>query len=164
MTTLDTQPETQARFLRILSEEAEQAASLLQLLEQEFQLLNATPGDALKKLLEQKKAHLKTIEQTATAHHRFLKQQGLSGDRRGTESYLAACPDNTALPALWQRYLKLLQSCQNQNEINGGAVAVNQRQVNQALNLLLDLGDINKTYGRSGESLPSRPSKTLGKA
>ena len=164
MTTPDTQPEAQARFLRILNDEAEQAAGLLELLEQEFELLASAPGDALEKLLELKKARLKTIEQTADAHHRFLQQQGLSGDRRGTESYLAACPDNATLHEHWRRYLTLLQSCQNQNAINGGAVAVNQRQVNQALNLLLDLGNVNKTYGRSGESLPSRPSKTLGKA
>ncbi len=164
MTSPDTHPEAQARFLRILNHTTEQVGILLELLKQEFELLKSSPGDALEALLARKKQQLKTVEQSVATHHQFLKQQGLSSDRRGTESYLEACSDNTSLLETWQRYLELLQACQEQNEINGGAVAANQRQVNQALNLLLDLGDINKTYGRSGESRPSRPSKTLGKA
>jgi flagella synthesis protein FlgN len=164
LTSLDTRPEAQARFLRVLNHESEQVGILLELLKQEFELLKSSPGDALEALLSNKKQQLKKVEQSVAAHRQFLKQQGLSNDRQGTESYLEACPDNTALQQTWRHYQELLQACQDQNEINGGTVAANQRQVNQALNLLLDLGDINKTYGRSGESRPSRPSKTLGKA
>ncbi len=161
---MDTRPEAQTQFLRILNQETEQAGILLELLKQEFELLKASPGDALDALLASKKQQLKSVEKSVVAHRQFLRQQGLSNDRQGTESYLEACSDNPSLQQTWQRYLELLQACQEQNEINGATVAANQRQVNQALNLLLDLGDINKTYGRSGESRPSRPSKTLGKA
>lgn len=161
---MDTQPAKQALFLRILKQENEQAESLLDLLEQEFELLKSAPGKSLETLLAQKKQQLKTVEQSVLAHHQFLQQQGLSADRRGTESYLEACRDYPSLATTWQRHLELLRACRKQNEINGGAVALNQRQVNQALNLLLGLGESNKTYGRSGESRPARPSKTLGKA
>jgi flagella synthesis protein FlgN len=164
LTVIDTHPDTQTHFLRILNHENEQAQQLLELLEQEFQLLKSAPGKSLEALLAQKKQQLKRVEQSVIAHQQFLKQQGLPNNRQGTESYLEACRDNTSLSMTWQRHLDLLQACQNQNEINGGAVAANQRQVNQALNLLLGLSDSNKTYGRSGESRPSRPSNTLGKA
>ncbi len=164
MSTLDTRAESQEQFLRILHQESEQAQTLLDLLEQEYALLNSAPGGSLEALLNRKKQQLQQVEQSASAHHRFLRAQGLSSDRRGTETYLTACGDNPSLAAAWQRYLALIQKCQQQNEINGGAVAANQRQVNQALNLLLGLGDGDKTYGRSGESQPGRPSKTLGKA
>lgn len=160
---MDLRQESQNRFLHILNSENEQAKTLLDILEQEFLLLKANPGVELKKLLAQKTAQLKVVEKHAAAHHRFLQQQGLSSDRQGTESYLEGCGDNATLSAAWQRYRELLQACQRQNQINGGAVTLNQRQVNQALTLLLNLGD-NKTYGRSGESRPGRPSKILGKA
>jgi len=164
LSTPDNRPETQDQLLRILDHESAQAQALLDLLEEEYRLLSRAPGDSLEALLNRKKQQLKQVEQSASAHHQFLRAQGLSADRRGTEAYLEACGDSPSLQAGWQRYLALIQQCQKQNEINGGAVAVNQRQVNQALNLLLGLGDGNKTYGRSGESQPARPSKTLGKA
>jgi flagellar biosynthesis/type III secretory pathway chaperone len=164
LSTLDTSPQAQALFLEILTREVAQTSTLHDLLQQEFELLKSNPGKALEALLGQKSTQLKQVEQRVLAHHRFLQQQGLPSDRQGTEYYLAQCPDNLALNDTWQQYQALLQACSKQNEINGGAVALNQRQVNQALTLLLGMGDSQKTYGRSGESRPTRPSKTLGKA
>lgn len=164
MNAIDTSAQTQQRLLHILQQEKEQTRLLLDLLEQEFQLLKSNPGKALEELLARKRQQLKQVEQSTSAHHRFLQQQGLASNRGGTERYLEQCRDNPSLQAAWGDYLELLQACRKQNETNGGAVALNQRQVNQALNLLLGLGEGNKTYGRSGESRPSRPSSTLGKA
>jgi flagellar biosynthesis/type III secretory pathway chaperone len=164
LTTLDTNPQTQNHFLRILHQETAQAKQLLDLLEQEFHLLKANPGEALQSLLVEKRAQLTKVEQCVTAHHHFLQLQGLSPDRRGTEAYLDQCGEKSSLSAAWTAYLEMAQACKRQNDINGGAVTLNQRQVNQALALLLGLGEGNKTYGPSGESRPVRPSKTLGKA
>lgn len=164
MNTVDTSHQAQALFLSILEQEVEQATRLLGLLQQEFELLKANPGKELESLLVQKGDQLKQVEQSVLAHHRFLQQQGLSSDRQGTEQYLGLCPDNTALTGAWEQHWDLLQACSRQNEINGGAVALNQRQVNQALTLLLGMGEGQKTYGRSGESHSARPSKILGKA
>lgn len=164
MNPLDTSPEAQALFLGILQREVEQAGILHELLQQEFELLKSNPGQELQSLLAQKSAQLKQVEQSVSAHHRFLQAQGLSSDRQGTEEYIGHCPDNSVLAAAWQQHQALLQACSKQNEINGGAVALNQRQINQALNLLLGMSESQKTYGRSGEPRPARPSKTLGKA
>ena len=164
MTALDTSQEAQTLFLGILQREAEQTGILHDLLLREFELLKSNPGQELQDLLAQKSEQLKQVEQSVSAHHRFLQGQGLSSDREGTERYISHCQDNPALTAAWKVQQELLTACSKQNEINGGAVALNQRQVNQALNLLLGMGDSQKTYGRSGESKPARPSKTLGKA
>ncbi len=164
MSAPDTSQQAQTLFLGILGRELEQTRVLHELLQQEFQLLKSNPGKELEDLLAQKSAQLKQVEQCVSAHHRFLQQQGLPSDRQGTEHYIGQCPDNAGLSRAWQQQQELLQACSKQNEINGGAVALNQRQVNQALTLLLGLGDSQKTYGRSGESRPARPSKSLGKA
>lgn len=151
-------------FAAILNNEIGQVQSLLELLEREYQLLLSSPSKALETLLADKQRLLTLVEQGVAAHNRFLLQQGYSADRAGTESYLHACGDNRELLAQWNRYLELVEACRSQNEINGGAVALNQRQVSLALNILLGIGDGNKTYGRSGQSRSTSTPNSLGKA
>ncbi|MEJ2590466.1 MAG: flagellar protein FlgN [Candidatus Thiodiazotropha sp.] len=155
---------TQTAFAAILDNGIGQAQALLALLEQEYQLLLSPPSKALETLLTEKQRLLKRVEQGVVAHNRFLQQQGLSADRHGTESYLDTLDDSRELQAAWNRYLDLAAACRRQNEINGGAVELNQRQVSQALNILLGVNDGNKTYGRSGQSRPTNASNSLGKA
>jgi flagellar biosynthesis protein FlgN len=155
---------TESAFSGILNTEIEQAQRLLDLLEQEYQLLLSSPSTALETLLTEKKRLLRSVEQSVAAHHRFLQQQGFGADGQGTEAYLGASDGDPELTQTWRRYIELVEACRKQNEINGGAVALNQRQANQALHILLGISDGNKTYGRSGQSKPSNPSKSLGKA
>jgi flagellar biosynthesis protein FlgN len=155
---------TDSAFAGILNDEIEQAQRLLDLLEQEYQLLLSSPSTALETLLSEKERLLQSVEQSVAAHHRFLQAQGLSPDRLGTESYLSASHDDHGLEERWNRYIELVEACRKQNEINGGAVELNQRQVNQALSILLGISDGNKTYGRSGQSRPTNTSNSLGKA
>ncbi|MCU7806709.1 MAG: flagellar protein FlgN [Candidatus Thiodiazotropha sp. (ex Semelilucina semeliformis)] len=158
---MDANPEAQSAFIDLLRLEIEQTQRLLDLLQQEYQLLQAAPSEALKKLQTEKKIQLEAVEKSATKHRQFLLKQGLTADRQGTETFI---DDNTELLGAWKQYLTLLEKCQKQNDINGGAVELNQRQVNQALSILLGMGNANKTYGPSGESRPTNPSKSLGKA
>jgi flagellar biosynthesis/type III secretory pathway chaperone len=151
----------QNAFLNLLKLECEQTQSLLNLLEREHELLRARPSEALTKLQAEKKELLKRVETSAIQHRQFLIQQGLSADRSGTESFIE---EDALLQAQWKAYLVLLEKCQKQNEINGGAVELNQRHVNQALNILLGMGNSQKTYGPSGEARPTNASKSLGKA
>lgn len=162
---MDKSSTAQSAFAGILSTEIEQAQSLLDLLEREYQLLRSSPSKDLEAIQTEKKRLLKMVEASTVAHHRFLQQQGLTADRQGTESYLReGCGQNPQLVRNWEHYVILLEASRKQNEINGGAVALNQRQVSQALNILLGINDGNKTYGKSGESRPTNPSKSLGKA
>jgi flagellar biosynthesis protein FlgN len=155
---------TRSAFAAILNNEVGQAQILLDLLEREYALLCASPSKALDALLAEKQRLLVLVEQGVAAHNRFLQQQGYSADRRGTEAYLHTCDDKRELLAQWNRHLELVEACRKQNEINGGAVALNQRQVSLALNILLGVGEANKTYGRSGQSRPTNIPNSLGKA
>lgn len=151
----------QNAFLNLLKLESEQTQALLNLLEREHELLRASPSETLSKLQAEKRELLKRVENSAIQHRQFLIQQGLSADRNGTETFIQ---DHAPLQAQWKTYLVLLEKCQKQNEINGGAVKLNQRHVNQALNILLGMGNSQKTYGPSGEARPTNTSKSLGKA
>lgn len=151
-------------FLGILQNEIEQAQQLLDLLRKEYALLQKGSAENLQDLLEQKKQQLKKVEAAVATHNHFLEQQGLSVDRRGTETYIQGCIDNEPLNQAWQQFSLLLQACHKQNETNGGAVQLNQRHVTQTLDILRGLSQGDKTYGPSGESKPNTTSKSLGKA
>ncbi|MCU7907059.1 MAG: flagellar protein FlgN [Candidatus Thiodiazotropha sp. (ex Epidulcina cf. delphinae)] len=156
--------EAQATFSRILDSEIEQTQHLLDLLRKEYELLQSASSQSLQDLIGKKKLQLETVESSVTAHNRFLDQQGFSSDRRGTEAFLQACGNNARPAEKWHRLVSLLEACHKQNEINGGAVQLNQRHVTQALDILRGISERDKTYGPSGESKPTTTSKSLGKA
>jgi flagellar biosynthesis/type III secretory pathway chaperone len=161
---MDINTDSQAEFIRILNLEIEQAQRLLGLLEQEYQLLQTAPAKPLENLLSEKRQQLKIVEESVAEHHRFLRRQDLSCDRAGTLAFIEADTGNPLLAETWQRFESLLAACQKQNQINGGAVTLNQRQTKQMLDILLGISTSNKTYSRSGESRSVNGSNSLGKA
>ncbi|MCU7893432.1 MAG: flagellar protein FlgN [Candidatus Thiodiazotropha sp. (ex Ustalcina ferruginea)] len=156
--------ETQQTFFQILKTETVQTQSLLDLLRMEYEMLQSSSSQALQDLLEKKKQQLISVETVVTTHNQFLEQQGLSIDKQGTDTFLHQCNDNEQLLDMWHRLTSLLEACRSQNEINGGAVQLNQRHVSQALDILRGISERDKTYGPSGESRPNSTSKSLGKA
>jgi flagellar biosynthesis/type III secretory pathway chaperone len=151
-------------FIEIVQNEIEQSQRLLDLLRTEYTLLQKGSPQALQQLTEEKKQQLKQVETAVLNHNHFLKQQGYSPDREGTEAYLKQSGDNDRTEETWQRFISLLETCHKQNALNGGAVQLNQRHVNQTLDILKGIGQRDKTYGPGGESRPNTTSKSLGKA
>jgi flagellar biosynthesis/type III secretory pathway chaperone len=151
-------------FVKIVENEIEQSQRLLDLLHAEYTLLQKESPQALQKLTEEKKQQLKQVEAAVLNHNRFLEQQELSTDRKGTEAFIEKAGKDQLMVDTWHRFTSLLEACQKQNEINGGAVQLNQRHVTQTLDILKGISQQDKTYGRSGESKPTSTSKSLGKA
>jgi flagella synthesis protein FlgN len=157
-------PQQQLDFARILQTEAELTQQLLQLLRQEFELLKSSPSKKLEELLGQKKQQLQQNEQCAQQHNQLLVSLGYTPDRKGTGDFIQQCPQKAQLQERWDQLSDLLEQCRKQNEINGGAVQLNQHQVSHALDVLRGFANSDKTYGPGGESRPTSSSKSLGKA
>ncbi|MEW8008172.1 MAG: flagellar protein FlgN [gamma proteobacterium symbiont of Clathrolucina costata] len=151
-------------FVEILHNEIEQSQRLLDLLRSEYTLLQKGSPQALQALITEKKEQLKQVEAAVATHNRFLEQQGYGTDRQGTETYIQQCSNLESTSETWHRFITLLEACHKQNEINGGAVQLNQRHVSQTLDILKGISQRDKTYGPSGESKPNTTSKSLGKA
>lgn len=151
-------------FIKILDNEIEQSQRLLELLRVEHDLLQKGSPQQLQDQLEQKKQQLTQVEAAVLTHNRFIEQQGLVADKQGTETFIQQCSENQRVTATWQRFTSLLEACHKQNELNGGAVQLNQRHVTQSLDILRGISQSDKTYGASGESKPNSTSKSLGKA
>ncbi|PVV13345.1 MAG: hypothetical protein B6D72_05820 [gamma proteobacterium symbiont of Ctena orbiculata] len=156
--------EASSAFHSILTNEIAQAQQLHDLLGKENSLLQKGSPQALQDLLEEKKTLLQRVESAVATHNRFLEQQGLSIDRQGTESFIQGCANGEVLHQAWEHFTALLESCHRQNEVNGGAVQLNQRHVTQTLEILKGISHGDKTYGRGGEAKPNATSKSLGKA
>jgi flagellar biosynthesis/type III secretory pathway chaperone len=161
---MNTPSETTNAFVKIVEQEIEQSQQLLELLRAEYALLQKGSPQALQGLTEEKKQRLKEVETTVLKHNRFLEQQGFSADRQGTEAFIQQSGENQLVVDAWHRFTSLLDACQKQNVINGGAVQLNQRHVTQTLDILKGISQREKTYGPSGESKPTSTSKSLGKA
>ncbi|MCG7903769.1 MAG: flagellar protein FlgN [Candidatus Thiodiazotropha weberae] len=157
-------PQQQMSFVRIVQTETELTQQLLNLLRQEFELLKSPPSKKLEELLAQKQQQLQQIEQSAIQHNQLLAYLDFTPDRKGTEAFIQQSPDNAQLQEQWNKFTSLLEACQKQNEINGGAVQLNQHQVAHALDVLRGFANSDKTYGPGGESRPTSSSKSLGKA
>jgi flagellar biosynthesis/type III secretory pathway chaperone len=151
-------------FVKIVENEIEQSQRLLDLLRKEYTLLQKDSPQALQTLTEEKKQQLKQVEAAVLDHNRFLTQQGLSTDRKGTETFIQQSGEDELTVDTWHRFTSLLEECHKQNVINGGAIQLNQRNVTQTLDILKGISQQDKTYGRSGESKPASTSKSLGKA
>ncbi|MET0063287.1 MAG: flagellar protein FlgN [Candidatus Thiodiazotropha endolucinida] len=151
-------------FVDILHNEIEQSQRLLDLLRSEYTLLQKGSPQALQALITEKREQLKQVEAAVATHNRFLEQQGYGTDRQGTETYIQQCSNLESTSETWHRFITLLEACHKQNEINGGAVQLNQRHVSQTLDILKGISQRDKTYGPSGESKPNTTSKSLGKA
>ncbi|MBT3042370.1 MAG: flagellar protein FlgN [Candidatus Thiodiazotropha endolucinida] len=151
-------------FVEILHNEIEQSQRLLDLLRSEYTLLQKGSPQALQALITEKREQLKQVEAAVATHNRFLEQQGFGTDRQGTETYIQQCSNLESTSETWHRFITLLEACHKQNEINGGAVQLNQRHVSQTLDILKGISQRDKTYGPSGESKPNTTSKSLGKA
>ncbi|MBT3013974.1 MAG: flagellar protein FlgN [Candidatus Thiodiazotropha sp. (ex Lucina aurantia)] len=151
-------------FVEILHNEIEQSQRLLDLLRSEYTLLQKGSPQALQALITEKREQLKQVEAAVATHNRFLEQQGYGTDRQGTETYIQQCSNLESTSETWHRFITLLEACHKQNEINGGAVQLNQRHVSQTLDILKGISQRDKTYGPSGESKPNTTSKSLGKA
>jgi flagellar biosynthesis/type III secretory pathway chaperone len=157
-------PQQQSAFVQILHNETDLSQQLLNLLRQEYELLKSPPSDKLQELLQQKQHKLQQIEQSVQQHNQLMSSLGYSQDRKGTEDFIQQCPDREQLQTHWSQFTSLLEQCQKQNVINGGAVQLNQHQVAHALDVLRGFANSDKTYGPGGESRPTNSSKSLGKA
>lgn len=155
---------TEQQLSSIFQSEIEETRVLLELLNEEHQLLQQPDPGALKKLTERKQQQIESLEKTVARQIDFLKQQKLPLNRQGIETYLGSIPLDDPIHQQWQLLEQHLENGKRQNEVNGIMLAQSRHQFANALNLLLGFSRGQNTYGSSGESRSTHPSKLLGSA
>ena len=156
--------DSEQSFTQLLLEEIAGIKVLLDLLQQEYQLLQSRSPELLEALTRKKQQQIENLNASVNRHNSFLQQMELPADREGVVAFLQQLPLNAPSRAHWHEFQSLLEGCRKQNEINGSLLVQSQRQASQALDLLLGINPTQKTYGPAGESRSNHLPNSLGKA
>jgi len=154
----------QVELSRHLEAELECAQALLVTLEHEYDVLTGSDSEEIEQATARKQQQM--IEMTALLAHRdhFLKQQGLAPGKAGTEELIGRASENSVVVGNWQTLQKVASKLRRRNETNGGIIAMGQRHVQQALNIVTGHTGESNTYGREGNQQARRSPQTLAKA
>jgi len=152
--------EQQQQLSRILSAEYDCAQSLLELLQKEHRILKSADPDPLKAISQEK-------QQLVIRMHRHGREREQLVNRwqsGGSINQLLKSQAESGLTRLWKQLAEIATELKQQNEINGGMVALNQRHARQALDILCGRSGSREIYGARGEYRQMESGKPLAKA
>ncbi len=146
----------------MLASELACTRALLETLRREYQALTQGDADQIEEAASAKQAQMQRLQQLLRERERLLGSQGLSPDSEGMEHLLQSL-DAPRLDTDWRELRRLATQLKEQNEVNGAIVALGQRQVQQALDLLTGRGG-SDTYGPAGNHSAPQASHSLARA
>jgi flagella synthesis protein FlgN len=138
--------------------------ALVQVLEQERDTLRAGEIDRLADIAPRKRELLLHIAHLGEHRNRLLEHTGMSGDRRGMETWLKINEADGNTTSEWRALLELTQSAHQLNQENGLYIDAGMRANQQQLQALMSAGAATSTYGPGGRSTSPLGSRTLASA
>lgn len=157
-------PEQREALASLINSELEMANTMLELLQHEHTALTSEDPERIKTVSRQKLEHMQLMEQNIGQRNLFLQRLGLSADEQGIEEAVTAAGQNNQLNTNWNSLKETAKELQKQNEINGGIIAIGQRRVKQALDILSGKENLTGTYSQQGETEYSKSNNLHTKA
>ena len=151
-------------FCRSLQEELKTGRELLQVIEQEHEFLIQGDPEEIEAASNQKRQRVQQLQRQVSERDQFLAQHSFPAGKEGMESLLQQTPPDSPARRYWQELQLLATMLQKQNEINGGILALGQRHIRQALEILTGQMGASLTYGPEGNHRPGCNSQSLVKA
>ncbi len=149
---------------RLLATELKHTRQLLDILIEEHQALGQPDPDRITAISLKKLDCLKELERHHAKREQFLVDQGFSSGAAGMEALVQSLPGDTPVAGQWRELRGLAGKLKRQNEINGSIVALTQRHITLALDILTGRASTSPTYGRSGQTHGNAASQRLAKA
>lgn len=154
----------QQQLSRLLAAELEESRHLLEILIEEHQSLGHADPDQITAISTRKRDCLKKVERHYNDREQFLTRLGISSGTAGMESLVRSLPRETTIAKQWRELQSLAKDLKRQNDINGGIVALTQRHITLALDILSGRANTTPTYGPSGQTNHGNASQRLAKA
>ncbi|MCB1829592.1 MAG: flagellar protein FlgN [Gammaproteobacteria bacterium] len=145
------------QLLQMLAAERKTAGELLRLLEQEHRVLVQGEAEAIRSISLQKQAQINQLGEQLQQRDRFLAVRALPAGKAGTDLIVELLPADSEIDECWRQLQALAAQLNDRNEVNGGIVALAQRHVRQALNILTCHTEQNTTYGPAGQQTGRMP-------
>ena len=149
-------------LLSLINGDIEAATALLQLIDDEYQALQARDLDALQTLLDHKLPLLQRLDHSGRERALVLQQTGNSADRQGL-AQLAQSTGNEQLLARGDELAALLDQCQDANQRNGRIIRAGQASTGRLLDILRGQ-DMPNLYDRRGGATQGNRQRPLSQA
>lgn len=149
-------------LLSLITGDIDAARQLLQLIDDEYQALQARDLAQLQQLLERKVPLMQQLERNGRERATALQQAGVSVDRQGLEQF-AQRSGNSELLARGDELGALLDQCQDANQRNGRIIRAGQASTGRLLDILRGQ-DTPNLYDRRGSSTQSNRQRPLSQA
>jgi len=142
----------QQQLSRLLAAELEETSQLLEILTEEHQALSSSDPDLITAISAKKFDAMKRIEQCHIKCTQFLTSIGIASNSEGIEAFIQRLPKESLIATQWRELQDLAKKLHRQNEVNGGVIALTQRHITLAIDILSGKTNITSTYGRSGQA------------
>lgn len=151
-------------FCQFLQQELETGRELLQIIEQEHEFLIQGDPEEIEAVSNKKRQQVQELQRQVAQRDQFLAQHALPAGKEGTESLLQNIPSHCPASKYWRELQAVAAMLQKRNEITGGILALGQRHIRQALEILTGQMGASLTYGPEGAHRPGCNSQSLVKA
>lgn len=153
-----------AAFVAAMEAERDLVKNFLDILYSEQEMLSKGEAESLPALAQGKTELAVRLSQLAGQRNHYLLAQGLSPDRKGMETWLAAHPDAAAAAPVWRELLALAEAARQQNQANGMAIGIRLSHNRQALELLQSAARSASLYRPDGQTDPLGGGRSIGTA
>lgn len=151
----------------LFRQQLQAATELKQILADENDALIKREHAQVRRVTRLKEEKSAAIESLSNELRELLATVGLSLSQQSLDDIVVSAPSETAdhLTQLRQKLGTVLQSCQDQNLVNGQVIAVNRQSAETALAILRGQFPAgNLTYGAAGQPISEQTSNQISKA
>lgn len=149
-------------LLSLINGDIDAARQLLQLIDDEYQALQARDLPQLQQLLERKVPLLQQLERNGRERSAMLQQAGVSVDRQGLQ-LIAERSGSGEVIERGDELSALLDQCQEANQRNGRIIRAGQASTGRLLDILRGQ-DTPNLYDRRGGAAQSSRQRPLSQA
>ena len=152
-------------FNALLTQIRDAATGLFAILEREHALLKLAKNDGLTELADEKLQQLAMLNELDKRRVAQLQQWGFGSSTEEMTTCLNKLgpPDNEIIQ-LWSAIQQLLEKCQKQNLVNGGAIELGRNRVQQSLALLRGEDATEGLYDTKGRNDGGTGGRSLARA
>lgn len=154
----------QQQLSQLLAAELQETSQLLEILTEEHQALSSSNPDLIAAISNKKLNATQQVEQNHLKRIQLLTHFGLPSSNEGMESLIKRLPKKSQIVTQWHELQDTAKKLHCQNEINGGIIALTQRHITLALDILSGKANVTTTYGRSGQARAEITPQHLAKA
>lgn len=152
------------RLHELLSRAVREAVLLEAALERETRALSTRELETLEQAVSAKHQAVQNLEQVSQQQADLLRSCGFAADASGMEGFLQVWDQERGIRPLWERLQDAMQRCRHHNQINGGLVQTQQRQVQQAMQILRGEDARTELYDPRGQTVASGASRSISQA